>query len=76
MDFSFESPKRELKLECEVEAGLFLESLERLSEFMAPLTERLSRQQQRDHAVKVVRGLCSGLERKNAKSIACHFGGH
>lgn len=74
MDCSFETRRRELEKECVVEPGLFSESVERLREFMAPFTEQLARQQQCDHATKVVSGLCSDLERKNAESIAYHFG--
>jgi SRSO17 transposase len=74
MDCSFESRKRALEKECVVEPGLFSEALQRLKEFMTPFTEQLSRQQQCAHATKVVSGLCSDLERKNAESIAYHFG--
>jgi len=70
MDISFEARKRELELECVVAPALFSESLERLEVFMAPFTDQLSRQLQRDHATQVVCGLCSDLERKNAESIA------
>jgi len=74
MDCSFETRKRELVRECIVEDGLFAKSLKRLDEFMEPFVAQLPRRQQRQHATRVVSGLCSDLERKNAESIAYHFG--
>lgn len=74
MDCSFEERKLELERECKVPEGLFDESLDRLIEFMKPFVESLSRADQRHYAQTVVQGLCSDLERKNAESIAYHFG--
>ena len=74
MECSFETRKSELLQECVVEPDLFSQTLARLSEFMKPFTACFTRQQQRDHAEKVVSGLCSDLERKNGESIAYHFG--
>ena len=74
MECSFETRKSELQQECRVEPDLFSKGLARLSEFMKPYTALFVRQQQRDHAEKVVSGLCSDLKRKNAESIAYHFG--
>lgn len=74
MECSFETRKRELEQECVVESGMFLEVRERIAEFMKRFSASLSRRQQRDHATKVVYGLCSDLDRKNAESIAYHFG--
>ncbi|MCX7385527.1 MAG: transposase [Planctomycetales bacterium] len=74
MDRLFETRKRELVQECVVEDGLFARSLMRLDEFMKPFIAQLLRLKQRHYATTVVRGLCSDLERKNAESIAYHFG--
>lgn len=74
MERSFEERRRELERECEVPKGLFAESLARLGEFMKPFVESLVRVDQRQYARTVVEGLCSDLERKNAESIAYHFG--
>lgn len=74
MDRLFETRKRELVQECVVEDGLFARSLMRLDEFMKPFIAQLPRLKQRHYATTVVRGLCSDLERKNAESIAYHFG--
>jgi SRSO17 transposase len=74
MDRLFETRKRELVQECVVEDGLFAESLKRLNEFMKPFIAQLPRHKQRNYATKVVSGLCSDLESKNAESIAYHFG--
>lgn len=74
MERSFEERRRELERECEVPEGLFDESLTRLTEFMAPFVESLARVDQRQYARTVVQGLCSDVERKNAESIAYHFG--
>ena len=74
MDRLFETRKRELVQECVVEDGLFARSLMRLDDFMKPFIAQLLRLKQRHYATTVVRGLCSDLERKNAESIAYHFG--
>ena len=74
MECSFETRKRELEQECVVDSGLFSEVLERIEQFMKRFSTSLVRRRQRDHALKVVSGLCSDLERKNAESIAYHFG--
>jgi SRSO17 transposase len=74
MDRLFEQRKLELERECEVPEGLFDESLMRLAEFMKPFVGSLARADQRHYAQTVVQGLCSDLQRKNAESIAYHFG--
>jgi SRSO17 transposase len=74
MERSFEERKLDLERECEVPEGLFEESLVRLAEFMKPFVGSLARSDQRYYAETVIQGLCSDLERKNAESIAYHFG--
>lgn len=74
MECSFETRKSELQQECIVEPDLFSRSLASLREFMKPFTAMFVQQRQRDYAEKVVSGLCSDLKRKNAESIAYHFG--
>lgn len=74
MDGSFKRRKRELEQECVIDDGLFEGARLRIDQFMQPFLKGFVRQKQRDHAVTVVSGLCSDLERKNAESIAYHFG--
>lgn len=74
MDRLFEERKLALEAECKVPEGLFGESLIRLAEFMKRFVGSLARADQRHYAETVVQGLCSDLERKNAESIAYHFG--
>jgi len=73
MDRGFWERKQQLEQECVVSAGLFEESLERLSKFMVPFVQCFSRSKQRKHAERFVAGLCSDLESKNSESIAYHF---
>ena len=74
MECSFEDRRQELEAECAIEDGLFSRSLQRMNDFMRPFVSGFARQLQRDHATTVVSGLCSDLKRKNAESIAYHFG--
>jgi hypothetical protein len=61
-----------------VDATLTTESVrgcrDRLTSFLKRYLPRFSRQEQRDHASMVVRGLLRGLERKTAEPIAYHAG--
>jgi len=74
MECAFEERRQELERECEIPEGLFAGSLARLAEFVEPFVASLGRSAQREYALKVIQGLCSDLERKNAESIAYHFG--
>lgn len=74
MDHAFEARKAELEQECIVEEGMFAGVLDRLQEFAKPFLESFVRYTQCNHATTVLSGLCSDLERKNAESIAYHFG--
>lgn len=74
MDHAFEVRKQELVQECIVPAGMFADVRSRLERFIQPFLEGFVRYKQCDHATTVVSGLCSDLERKNAESIAYHFG--
>jgi len=74
MDHAFDVRKRELERECIVPSGMFADVLNRLERFIQPFLESFVRYTQCDHATTVVSGLCSDLQRKNAESIAYHFG--
>lgn len=74
MDGTFEERKEQLENECVVTSSQFAKCLDRLTTFMRPFQQLLGRQIQRDYAERFVTGLCSDLERKNAESIAYHFG--
>lgn len=74
MDRDFETRKRELQRECQVPLGMFTDVFDRLQSFMEPYLDSYVRRTQREHAKTFVSGLCSGVERKNAESIAYHFG--
>jgi SRSO17 transposase len=74
MDHRFETRKAELEQECIVEDGMFAGVLDRLQQFIKPFLESFVRYKQCDHATTMLSGLCSDLERKNAESIAYHFG--
>lgn len=74
MDHAFERRKIDLMDECVVEDEMFAEVLDRLDQFMDSFVASFARYKQRDHARTFVSGLCSDLERKNAESIAYHFG--
>ena len=74
MECSYEVRKRELEAECVIDGSLFSRSLAELTGFMKPFVTGFVRQEQRDHATTVISGLCSDLKRKNAESIAYHFG--
>lgn len=74
MECSFEDRKLVLEAECLIEDGLFSRTLDDMVEFMKPFVAKFIRQEQRSHATTVLCGLCSDLKRKNAESIAYHFG--
>lgn len=74
MDGSWERRKVELAAECEMDAAVLEEAAGRLGEFMQPFVESFSRRLQGGHAGRMVQGLCSDLEAKNAESIAYLFG--
>ncbi len=76
MECSFEDRKQEFEAECLIEDGLFSKTPGEMAEFMKPFVANFVRQEQRDHATTVIRGLCSDLKRKNAESIAYHFAMH
>jgi len=74
MDCTFEERKEQLENECIVKMQPFSKCLERLKQFVVPFVSSLPWQKHRAYAETVVTGLCSDLERKNAESIAYHFG--
>lgn len=74
MDRAFEARKAELESECKIEPGMFEGVRQRIVEFMKPYLECFARYKQAEHATTIVSGLCSDLQRKNAESIAYHFG--
>lgn len=73
METTFEERKRQLERECVVEEDQFDGLPERLEEFMVPFVSAFRRNDQRDYATKMIGGLCSDLESKNAESIAYFF---
>jgi SRSO17 transposase len=74
MDHAFEARKAELEGECRVEAGMFDDVRQRIDQFLEPYLASFVRYKQAEHATTFVNGLCSDLQRKNAESIAYHFG--
>jgi SRSO17 transposase len=70
MERSFEARKEQLLEECKVDAQLFDVLDSRLVEFMWPFASFLGTNARRNFADQYVAGLTSGLERKNAESIA------
>jgi SRSO17 transposase len=74
MDGQYEVRKQELLDECVVAPQVFDRAMPRLERFMEPYVERLVRSEQVGHAMTLVQGLLSDLERKNVESIAYRFG--
>jgi len=74
MDCKFQTRKNELEAECKLPTDALATVSNRLTNFMKPFLENYSRSDQQAHAMTVVRGLCSDLERKNGESIAYLFG--
>ncbi len=74
MEARFEARKQELLDECTVAPQVFHRVMPRLESFMEPFVESLCRREQREHACTFVQGLLSDVDRKNAESIAYHFG--
>lgn len=70
MDRRFEVRKEEMLEECRVRPGLFARITDRLREFVCPFADRLRHNSQKEYVGSYVAGLTSGLERKNAESIA------
>jgi len=70
MDRRFEVRKDEMLEECRVRPGLFARITDRLREFVRPFADRLRHSSQKEHVGAYVAGLASGMERKNAESIA------
>lgn len=70
MEPRFKTRLDELRQDARVPAGLATDLPQRLAAFLDPFSSLLCRQEQRDNALAYVRGLLSGLERKNAESIA------
>lgn len=74
MDGSGERRRVELERECEMDSAVLEEAAGRIEEFMEPFVESFARRSQGAHAKRMVQGLCSDLEAKNAESIAYLFG--
>ena len=74
MECSFDDRKRELEAECRLPKSVFASAYKHPQGFMKPFLIGFGRREQRTNATMVTSGLCSDLERKNAGSIAYHFG--
>ena len=70
MERRFEVRKEQMLEQCQVGPGLFARITDRLREFVRPFADRLRHRSQKEHVGSYVAGLTSGLERKNAESIA------
>ena len=70
MEPRFQTRLDEMRRDARVPAGLAADLPQRLAGFLEPYSSLLRRQEQRDNALCYVRGLLSGLERKNAEAIA------
>lgn len=70
MEPRFKARLDELREDALIPAGLAADLPQRLAGFLGPFSALLQRQEQRGNALAYVRGLLSGLERKNAESIA------
>ena len=74
MEPRFKTRLDELRQDARIPAGLATDLPQRLAGFLDPFSSLLCRQEQRDNAIAYVRGLLSGLERKNAEAISCLHG--
>ena len=70
MEPRFKTRLDELRQDARIPAGLATDLPQRLAGFLDPFSSLLCRQEQRDNAIAYVRGLLSGLERKNAEAIS------
>ena len=70
MDARYEVRKAELLAGCKLSPEELEGARERLREFVAPFAEKLSRVEQKEHALEYVEGLMSDLKTKNAEGIA------
>lgn len=74
MDARYTMRKAQLLEECQVAPEIFEQVMPRLHTFMAPFVDTFGGQVLDQHAKTYVSGLLSNVERKNAESIAYHFG--
>jgi len=70
MERRFELRKEALLAECQVSPSVFRGFEDRLEQFVEPFASCLVRTEQREHAMTIVSGLVSDLDRKNTESIA------
>jgi len=70
MERRFELRKEALLAECQVSPSVFRGFENRLEQFVEPFASCLVRTEQREHAMTLVSGLVSDLDRKNTESIA------
>src|SRR5688572_24313780 len=70
MEPRFQARLDEMRQDARIPAGLAADLPRRLAAFLEPFSSLLRRQEQRGNALCYVRGLLSGLERKNAEAIA------
>jgi SRSO17 transposase len=74
MDARYTIRKAQLLEECQVAPEIFEQVMPRLHTFMAPFVDTFGGQVLDQHAKTYLSGLLSNVERKNAESIAYHFG--
>ncbi len=74
IDCHFLISKNEIEAECQLPEDALATVSKRLINFMKLFLENYSRSDQQAHAMTVVSGLCSDLERKNGESVANLFG--
>jgi len=70
MERRFETRKRKILREAEIEPQVFNRMLKRLEQFGQPFMNSLRRREQKEHAHVYIAGLLSDLKRKNVESIA------
>ncbi len=72
MERRFQVRMRELLEQCQVTAGQFNGTLQRLGQFARAFMNGLGRREQKQHVQTYLQGLLSNLQRKNVESIAYH----
>ena len=74
MEKRFETRKREIEQDAQIDKKDLAGAARRLDQFLPPFFESLPRSETRENATMFVQGLLSDLARKNVESIAYRFG--
>jgi len=74
MEKRFETRKREIEQDAQIDKKDLAGAARRLDQFLPPFFEFLPRSETRENATMFVQGLLSDLARKNVESIAYRFG--